>query len=415
MDATDPRDAQIGVALSGGGHRAAAFAVGALTALLDAGLMPQVRVMTSTSGGSLVNAAVACGRLAASAHGASETDDVRASIAQVTTMIEDIGIAPYRLPRRIVAIAAVVIALTPVIIFGTPKGGALVTFFIALVIVGALLNGLTVLSNRYADGMIVGAVQELYAFPDDTLPRWLPAKSRVVMEREVERYDESGRRPDYAVKFARPFVPQEWAYRDPTLASLACLEGRHLFVITDLAAEDTVHADGDGLHWFRGGQRIVADATLATVVVDSMRFPGYLRARSIPGPIDGTTALLADGGVLDNHALSYFLVGANRADLDILLSVVAENVPRQAAASHRIAQLLAALGLIHRRLSGLYAERILESSWSGRLLSVQLPPDLSAPTTLRPLGRDRTRALIEAGRRATLSALGLPASEDTTQ
>jgi NTE family protein len=45
---------RIGLALSGGGNRAAAFAVGVVTALLDAGLLPQVRVITSSSGGSLV-------------------------------------------------------------------------------------------------------------------------------------------------------------------------------------------------------------------------------------------------------------------------------------------------------------------------------------------------------------------------
>jgi predicted acylesterase/phospholipase RssA len=46
----------IGVALSGGGHRAALFDLGALLYLIDAGKGPQLRSVSSVSGGSLTNA-----------------------------------------------------------------------------------------------------------------------------------------------------------------------------------------------------------------------------------------------------------------------------------------------------------------------------------------------------------------------
>jgi len=405
MDPADLGHARIGVALSGGGNRAAAFAVGAVTALLDAGLMPQVRVLTSTSGGSLVNAAVACGRLTAAARQTSETDEVRESMACITKMIEEDGISPYGFSIQILVAAACAIALIPICLF-LPGNDGVITAFVLLgfLITTTLFTELIGFSAKSADQKIARAVQRLYAFPGDTLPEWALARSRVVVQVEATRYDESGKRPDLTQ------IPEvhSWSYQDPTLASLACLSGRHLFVITDLAAEDTVYADSDGLRWFRGGQRMTADVTLASVVVDSMRFPGYLRPRSVSGPADGTTARFADGGVLDNHALSYFLVAANRADLDIVLSVVAENAPRGSVARHRITQLLAALGLIHRRLSGLYAERILESDWGGRFVTVKLPSDLATRTTLRRLGRDRTRALCQAGRKATMAALCLP-------
>lgn len=52
---TQPRQ-HIGVAFSGGGHRAALFALGALLYLVDADKAPQVAAVTSCSGGSLTNA-----------------------------------------------------------------------------------------------------------------------------------------------------------------------------------------------------------------------------------------------------------------------------------------------------------------------------------------------------------------------
>lgn len=51
--------ARIGVSLSGGGHRAALFAAGALAALIDARLADRVQWIASASGGSLVSGQVA--------------------------------------------------------------------------------------------------------------------------------------------------------------------------------------------------------------------------------------------------------------------------------------------------------------------------------------------------------------------
>ena len=53
------RTGQLAVALSGGGHRATLFALGALLALVDRGLNRQVAQISSVSGGSIANAFVA--------------------------------------------------------------------------------------------------------------------------------------------------------------------------------------------------------------------------------------------------------------------------------------------------------------------------------------------------------------------
>jgi len=49
----------IGLAMSGGGHRAALFGLGALLYLVDAGKGPEMACISSVSGGSMTNGAVA--------------------------------------------------------------------------------------------------------------------------------------------------------------------------------------------------------------------------------------------------------------------------------------------------------------------------------------------------------------------
>jgi len=64
-DASSPRpvgppdDGTVALAFSGDGKRAALFSLGALMALVDAGVNPRVAAITSVSGGSITNAAVA--------------------------------------------------------------------------------------------------------------------------------------------------------------------------------------------------------------------------------------------------------------------------------------------------------------------------------------------------------------------
>ena len=54
-DSARPDTRELGVALSGGGVRAAAFALGALLYLVDTGLNKRVKVISSVSGASLTN------------------------------------------------------------------------------------------------------------------------------------------------------------------------------------------------------------------------------------------------------------------------------------------------------------------------------------------------------------------------
>src|SRR4030095_9244392 len=49
----------IGLAISGGGHRATAYALGVLLYLVDTGLNQKIHTVTSVSGGSILNAFIA--------------------------------------------------------------------------------------------------------------------------------------------------------------------------------------------------------------------------------------------------------------------------------------------------------------------------------------------------------------------
>src|SRR6266702_4765201 len=67
----------IGIALSGGGSRAAAFHLGCLRALNDRGLLPRVRVISGVSGGALLAALYAYGPLSFDEFDAMSTELLR--------------------------------------------------------------------------------------------------------------------------------------------------------------------------------------------------------------------------------------------------------------------------------------------------------------------------------------------------
>lgn len=74
--------ATIGVALPGGGHRASAWALGALLYLVDIGAAPRVRSIASVSGGSITNGLVALRTEYSSTNSADFVRDAVAPLAK---------------------------------------------------------------------------------------------------------------------------------------------------------------------------------------------------------------------------------------------------------------------------------------------------------------------------------------------
>jgi predicted acylesterase/phospholipase RssA len=93
MNGEAPR--RIAVALSGGGHRACVFALGALLYLREAGLGADVTSVASVSGGSLANATVGS-RLDFTAPDA----EVEKAVGEVGKRISALPVVLSGLPKR---------------------------------------------------------------------------------------------------------------------------------------------------------------------------------------------------------------------------------------------------------------------------------------------------------------------------
>src|SRR5687767_7272041 len=79
------KDKTIALCLSGGGHRATVFALGALLYLVDAGLHRRIRLVSSVSGGSLTSGFLAAGKKPLTEQSADEVEDSVAAIARQVT------------------------------------------------------------------------------------------------------------------------------------------------------------------------------------------------------------------------------------------------------------------------------------------------------------------------------------------
>ena len=262
-----PRAGHLAIALSGGGHRATLFAVGALLALVDRGLNRDVAQISSVSGGSIANAFVAQ-RCHFDQLGPGDLDPVAAEL--VGTIVNR-GVLTRRWITGIIgcSIAAGLAAGALLWVLGVPA--VLIPFISLIVSFGLLLT------------------------------------SGLVVQRLLDR---------------RYFRPDG---KTGTLGSLADRTVEHTFCSTDLVLGQPVYFSswGGGSAWRRtartggapSGLRYGADnLALAEVVRASSAFPGIppLRLRvdaKLAGPVRSKsrgdaappgTLFLADGGLWNN-------------------------------------------------------------------------------------------------------------------
>jgi predicted acylesterase/phospholipase RssA len=102
-------DVRIGVALSGGGHRASIFGIGALLSIIDTGLNEHVVSISSVSGGSIANGIAMTGPDFASAQRAELVEHLGQAAASIAERGALLGGAPATrwYVRSLVAVAAV--------------------------------------------------------------------------------------------------------------------------------------------------------------------------------------------------------------------------------------------------------------------------------------------------------------------
>ncbi len=134
-DAEPATERYIGVALSGGGHRATVFGLGALLALADAGLHHRTVSISSVSGGSIANGAVMTGP----DFGRAPVADIEAHIARTVRSLAERGIlqggAPatkWYLRSFIASIVLTVVALVAAVVAGIGQWPGVVAVAIVL-------------------------------------------------------------------------------------------------------------------------------------------------------------------------------------------------------------------------------------------------------------------------------------------
>lgn len=257
-DAPNPAQTDVAVALSGGGHRAALFGLGALLYLADAGVNRRVASIASVSGGSMANGYVA------------QEVDYRAADAESFSDV----IAPlaYRLCQ----------------------GGTLFASGFTRLYLGVL--GLTGLSTFATWLLPLGCLLRLGAFVAAVL-LWASvvagARGRVCARAfRTVLYSRAGR---------------------PTLLSDIHGEGvTHVFCATDLQAGEQVYFSDRFVCSYRLGWGSPAELYLADAVQASACLPGAFPPRYLPvarhrfakGALESLPRwmVLSDGGVYDNMA-----------------------------------------------------------------------------------------------------------------
>jgi predicted acylesterase/phospholipase RssA len=250
---TDARIAEphVAVALSGGGHRAALFGLGALLYLVDAGKGPEIGCVSSVSGGSMTNGWVALHTDLRTTTGAQLREDVRPLVRACSTT-GTIWSAPLTV-AYLVAIVAVA-GVATFLCFPLDGAWPFLVWAVALLVIG-----------------------------------WLAQHRGWVAERAFDRALYHGARLDEI----RSGVD-------------------HVICSADLQTAEAVFFSGRFLHSFRLGWGRPGDVRLARAVQSSAALPGAFHPRRLPTAALGferpeavRRMLLTDGGVYDNMATEW--------------------------------------------------------------------------------------------------------------
>ena len=273
---------RIGIALSGGGHRASVWATGVLAAVVDAGLGSEVVSVSSVSGGSITNGVVAQNLDLRTATSEQFDTAVRASLANYAR----IGLFPKG-PLTKGYLRLVIASLV-----------------VALLAVAALLVAFVAAAASWMNGATAAAV--LAALGVSTVVAWvvlavLVARRGSVVRSAIARTHFGGDRRSLGTRLDQ-----------------VDRQVNHVFLTTDLEAGDQFYLSPTFLYGFREGiadPRVVG-TTIADAVQASAALPGafppvrlhtgpFRRPWDVPGGVPETPperVILSDGGVYDNMA-----------------------------------------------------------------------------------------------------------------
>lgn len=329
---SDPAELQsdrMALALSGGGSRAMAFHLGCLRALNSAGLLDQVRTISSVSGGSVL-AALYC-----STPGGFDAFErrvrtilsqgfVRSSLNTIVTSFEGLN------------------ALVCMAVLGLDRAVALVIRLL------------------------------LRVLPAKVRPQW-----KWLRESWIRRW--ASRTTILRRVFDRMFD-------EITLGELRADRPKLVIVACDLSARSAFYFAKDGVGSWRRGVAPGDDVPLAHAVSASAAFPGFLPALDEAMTLtrndvtSGQRVVLTDGGVYDNLGLAPLWPGRSPEislhveQYDRLIACRAGYGARLSpAASFWPSRMMAVIDSIHTRAENAATQRLFDFERSGQLKAVLLP------------------------------------------
>jgi predicted acylesterase/phospholipase RssA len=264
---------EVGVAVSGGGHRATVFGLGALLALVDAGLNRRVTSISSVSGGSIANGVAMTGP----DFGTATTEEFEAAIGPALRNIAARGVLLKKAPATAGYLRALVVAAA----LGALGVVAAIAFAVARIWIDAVA------------ALAIGVIGLVAAW------RLLRQRSARV-ERALDRELLGDRHVTLAQLRARP------------------TDVHHVICTTELQTGEPFYFTNRAVYGYRFGMNLGdVDLPLATAVQASACVPGAFNPRSIalsrlgvhaPLNRDGSrntavsSIVVNDGGVYDNMA-----------------------------------------------------------------------------------------------------------------
>ncbi len=301
----------MGLALSGGGHRATVWAAGAVLGLVDAGAAPRVVSMSSVSGGSIANGVILASGDLRTASREDFEDRLKPGLRQwaheglffsgPSTDKWVAGTLGFLIASLSTLIAAIVATIS------ASRGWATSTvvwtsfgLFVALVLLIAVV-AMRMPAGVIGFGMLLGAVLVFpfayLAITAATASSWwlllVWAAAVVLLGIAIKRF---GRRSETVVG-----ALSKTLFTGPvTMAALASRPVHHVFCATNLRTGNNLYLTNRMSWGFPGITAPASDITLATAVQASACLPGAFLARTID--VAGKTVVLDDGGVYDNMA-----------------------------------------------------------------------------------------------------------------
>jgi hypothetical protein len=319
---------KLGIALSGGGHRASVWGVGVLAAVVDARLGDRVASVSSVSGGSITNGVVAQNIDLRTATPQDFDDGIADALGNFAT----VGLFPNGpltrgYLRSLIVVAAVAVALTIAFVTAlaalgretNPLWYALVGVGIglALLVMGqgplialgaaigvALVAVAGAVATTYVEGWTAGIVVGvigIVALIAWVAALWLLSRRGAVVRSALARTHFGGDRRSSGTRL------------DQIDRAV-----NHVFLTTDLEAGDQFYLAPRFLYGFREGiaDPSAAGTAIADAVQASAALPGafpavelptgtFRRSWSVPGDVPATPpdrVWLSDGGVYDNMA-----------------------------------------------------------------------------------------------------------------